>query len=269
MRTYLFFNLLWSLSLLSSPAIGQTVWNNLPLTGANAKIIPAAAPSRFHLSFTGAFLLGGVSPQNIDVAKFQNAAVSPGTFEQLFEKLGGEFFMGSPSGQPGPAIELSGQTQMMPGLRVGLRLGKRFEICAGSQYFQSKWSGEFPVLVFPHFNQEQPQPKTLQGHANASVSGILANIETAFFLTNGAVQPYLKAGIRGQFSMQHEQGADIAGVSLPIEAAPTKTRFSPFGSAGVRGCFLKNVFAEAGFSFGELPNGDYQPALELGIGLRL
>lgn len=256
--------LLWAMN--TFPASGQTVWNQLLLTGASAKIITTAKPPRFNISLIGTFPLGGIASQNIEFAAFQNAAFSPEIMGQLFEKFGGPFFVGEPSTSKQQTLEMSGQTQAMPGLRLGLRLGNRFELRAGGQYFQSKWSGEFPVFVLPHQQEYPTPPKTLQGSLNASASGVFAETDLAFFFANGAVRPFVKGGVRGQFALQNSSGASIEGVALPLEISPVETAFSPFGGAGLRVSFLKNGFVEAGCSFGKLPDGDYKPSLEVGVG---
>lgn len=254
--------LLWAAAL---PIFGQTVWNQLPLTGANAKIITLVRQPKFNIVFTGGFTLGDVSPQKIEFFQLQNAAFRPETAEQLFEKLIGQFFIGDPSNQK-QNLEMTGRTQVMLGLRLGLRLGKRFELRAGGQYFKTKWSGEFTVFVLPHFPQEPTQPKTLQGNAKASASGFLAETNLAFFFTDGAVRPYMEVGVRGQFPTQNSSEADIAGVLFPLEVKSVATKFSPFGGAGLRWHFLKNGFLEAGATFGKLPGGNFQSALEAGVG---
>lgn len=268
MKKSLFFHILMSAILLPlafSSLYGQAVWNNLPLTGAEAKIIAGAKSPRFSASLTYNFSLGSVSSQNIPVADVQSAAFTPGAVEQLFEQLGGQFFIGNPSGQPSESVEMSGQMQAMPGLRLGVRAGSRFEIRAGAQHFKSEWSGEFPVFVVANFPHEPSQPKTLQGSANASASGMLLDVETVFFVGGrGVVRPYVKGGARGQFPLQSESAAEIAGVSLPLEIEPMATEFSPFGGAGARLNFLKNAFVEAGLTYAKSA-GRY--SAEVGVGL--
>lgn len=253
------------LLLVVSSLCAQSIWNNIPLVGAEAKIVPTGKSPRFNVSFTSNFPLGGVPSQNVPFANLQKAAFTPGTFEQLFERLGGEFFIGNPSGQPSQSVEMSGTTSAMPGLRLGVRVGKRFEIRAGGQYFQTKWSGTVPVLVMPPFPHDPPQPKTLQGTLSAASSGILAEADLAFFFTEGRVRPYMRGGVRGQFPMQGESGAEIAGVALPLEIEPLATEFSPFGGAGLRWNVAKNIFVEAGASYGKV-SGNFVPSAEFGIG---
>jgi len=268
MKNFFLFNICLTALFLTAAlsVIAQTPWNHLLLTGANAKIIPAIHQPRINIGLTGAFPLGSVADQNIEFAALQNAAFAPGTFEQLFEKLGGEFFIGNPSSQPTQTVGLTGRTQAMPGLRLGVRLGNRFELRAAAQHFRAEWSGEFPVFVFPQFSQDYAQPKTLMGRVNASLSAILLDVGGAFFIGNGAIKPYLEGGVRGLLPTQTESGAEIAGVSLPLETEQAGTSFSPFGGAGLRCVFLKNGFVEAGCSFGKLSGGDYQPVVGVGVG---
>ena len=248
------------------PTVGQTPWSHLPLTGANAKIIPAVHQPRINIGLTGGFSPGGVADQNIEFVALQNAAFAPGTFEQLFEKLGGEFFIGNPPSQPAQTVGLTGRAQAMPGLRLGVRLGSRFELRAAAQHFRAEWSGEFPVLVLPQFSQDYQQPKTLMGNVSTSLSAVLVDIGGAFYIGNGVIKPFLEGGARGQFPMQTESSAEIAGVSLPLETEQAGTSFSPFGGAGLQCVFLKNGFVEAGCSFGKLSGGDYQPVVGIGVG---
>lgn len=266
MKKILFINaLIWATIL---PSFGQTVWNRIPLTGSEAKIISVVRQPRFNVNFTGTFPVGNVAPQNVQLSSLQNAAHAPEMIEQLFEKLGGEFFIGNLSGQQQQSIEMNGSMSAMPGLGLGMRLDRRFEIRTGLEQFRSEWSGQFPVTVFPHEQGQSVPPKTLQGNVHASASGFLLNIETAFFITAGNVRPYVSGGVRGQFPIQTDSGAEIAGVSLPLSIEPVGTSFSPYAGAGVQWNFWKNAFLDAGCTFGQLPGGGYRPAGAVGIGWR-
>jgi hypothetical protein len=264
MKKILFINvLIWAAML---PIFSQAVWNRIPLTGTEAKIISIARQPGFNVSLNVTFPLGDVSPQNIQLTTLQNAAYSPETMGQLFEKLGGQFFLGSPSGQEQQTVEMSGQMSALPGVGLGMRLGKRFELRAGFEQFRSEWSGQFPVMVFPHEQGQPVPPKTLQGSIHALASGVLLNIETAFFFTGGSLRPYLSGGVRGQFPIHTDSGAEIAGVSLPLEIEVVGTSFSPYAGAGLQWNFWKNAFLKAECTFGQLPGGAYSPAAGAGVG---
>jgi hypothetical protein len=266
MKKILFINALMLAAML--PAFSQSAWSRIPLTGAQAKILTTANTPKFSISLSAAFPLSGISTQNLEIAALQNAAFAPGTVEQLFEKLGGEFTLYNPSSQKQETIEMSGKTSPMPSLRLGFLLGNRFEIRASGQYFKSEWTGEFPVFVAANFPHQPSQSKTLQGSANASASGMLLDVESVFFIAGrGVVQPYMKGGLRGQFLQQSESGAEIAGVSLPLEIEPLTTEFSPFGGAGARWNFSKNASLEAGISYAKSA-GRYSGELNAGLGWR-
>lgn len=264
-----------ALTLIPTTAIAQEqhpvrlsppIWESISIAGRNAKVLPSASRPRFHVAVIGNLPFGRNAPQRVGLLDVQAAAHAPGTAEQVLQKLGGEFFIGDISGQTAQFFEMSSKTQAMPGLRLALRLGRRFEVHAAGQYFRTEWSGKFPVVVFPH-QQDPPQPpQTLQGTLQSSASGILAEADLAFFLTNGRVRPYLKTGAQGIFPTRNKRAADIVGVALPVEIKPVDTEFSPFGGAGLRVSFLKNGFVEAGASYGKVPGGDYAASVEVGLG---
>lgn len=246
--------------------LGQVTWNQLPLTGAEAKIISAVRQPRFNINLIISFPQGDVAPQNIAIPALQQAAFAPETAVQLFEKLGGEFMIGFTSGPQEQTVALPGRIQISPGLQAGVRIGRRFEVRVSAQHFQSEWSGVFPVVVIP-FQQEHPlPPKTLQGSMNTSVSAIGGNLGTAFFVTRGTIRPYISAGIRGIFPVQTHSGAEIAGVALPLKIDTGEASFSLAGGAGVRWNFWKNAFFDAGWSIAELPDGDYHQVAGASVG---
>ena len=206
--------------------------------------VSAAMPGLpgFSVSLFGGLPLGNIAPQNIQLANLQSTVFAPGTMEQLFEQLQGEFFIGSLSGQSAENFEMHGTAQAMPGLRLGHRLGNRLELRAGGHYFQTKWSGNFPVVVFPFEQHPSQPPKTLQGSLSASSSGILAEADLAYFFTSGTIRPFVHAGVRGQFPTQNESGATLAGVPIPLKTAPLGNSYSAVGGVGRRVGFLKNGF---------------------------
>ncbi|MDO8365146.1 MAG: hypothetical protein Q7T20_00010 [Saprospiraceae bacterium] len=244
-------------------------WERISLDGANFKVLPTA-PSmpRFHIGLIGSLPLGDINTQSVPMTGLQSAAYAPGTIEQLFEQMQGEFYIGSLSGQSAQNFEMHGTTQAMPGLRLGHRLGNRLELRAGGHYFQSKWSGTFPVVVFSKQQDPPIPPQTLQGSLSASSSGILAEADLAYFFTSGTIRPFVHAGTRGQFPTQNESGATLAGVDLPLETTPLGTAFSPFGGAGMRVSFWENGFIEANTTFGKAPGGDFVPSVGLSVGWR-
>ncbi len=246
---------------------GAGNWESISLAGANFKVLPTTAPlPRFRISLSGSLPFGDINTQSVPLTSLQAVVYAPGIIETLFEQMHGEFFIGDLTGPKAQAFEMSGTTQAMPGLRLGLRLGNRLELRAGGHYFQSKWSGNFPVVVLSEQQHPSQPPKTLQGNLSASSSGILADADLAYFFTNRTVRPFVQGGIRGQFPTQNNSGATLAGMALPLETTPVGTAFSPFGGAGIRVSILKNGFVEGRAIYAKVPGGDFVPSIALGLG---
>jgi hypothetical protein len=220
-----------------------------------------------HLPFcaTAGFSAPIGNPDNyiIPTLAIENSAFAPGTFEQIFERLDAEFLIGTPSGEKLPEYEMAGRSEIAPALRLGARLGNRFELRAGGQYFRSKWTGFFPVTVFPTHSNPQ---ETIQGTLSAFSSGVIAETDLACFLTKGIVRPFISLGVRGQFPLKNETAATIADVPLALETKPVSTGFSPFGGAGIRVAFLKNGILDAGATYAKIPGGGYIPSVQMGLG---
>ena len=260
-KSLLFHILADTLSIFSwIPASGQ--WSLLDLSSPQAKI-PASRNSSFSVCFTTGFPLGSGPSTRVDLLAIQNAANTPGTREQLFEKLGGAFFIGSFSGQKSPEITLAGQAHPMPGVQLGFRPGRRLECQAGIRYFRSEWSGEFPVSVIPFGNSK---PETITGTAHASAVGMSVEAGGAFFISKGSVQPMIKGGVRGLFTIRAESEMTVSGVVIPLALRPAGTSLSPYAGAGVRVNMGSRILLDTVVSWGKLPGGDYSAALGLGFG---
>lgn len=219
----------------------------------------------FVVSLTGSVPFGDLNPQTVGLPELQGVLFAPSLFPQLMERLGGEFYPGSITGETAVNYTLEGRASFSPGLRIGLGIGERFEIRAQGQRFQNEWSGRFPVTVFPF---EGSAPYTLQGSLNGSTQGFIAESDLTFFLSTGTVQPYLKAGGRGFFHTENRRWAAVGGMDLPLEAPATTSTYSAFGGGGVRIGFLSNGFVELGATYGKVPGAGYLPALDFAAGWR-
>ena len=153
--------------------------------------------------------------------------------------------------------------QVMPGVRLGVGLGRRFECRAGVQYFQSDWTGTFPVLVF---QEGSTQPRPLEGHVSAKASGLLSEAEMACFFSSGAVKPFVKLGGRVQIPLQNSSEGSVAGATFPVELQKVEMNLAPFGGMGARIGIGKQGYTDFAGTFGKLPGTGYGPALELAFG---
>lgn len=264
MKKLLVFNILAGtlFLFLRTPVSGQ--WNSLNLSGPQAKI-RSSGPALFSLHVTTDFPIGPGSSAPVDLPAVQTAASSPGLHEQLFEKLGGEFFVGPVSGQQGAVLTLTGRASPMPGIQLGFRISRRFECQAGVRHFRSQWSGEFPVSVLP---VDHSKPKTEKGMANTSASGLSAEAGGAFFITTGNVRPMIRGGVRALVNIQSESEISIGGIPVPVDWKTARSSVSLYAGAGIRLNLGKHLLLEALLSWAELPGGDHSVVPGLGFGWR-
>lgn len=248
------------------PTFGQSVWDNILLADNDAKIISGFQRPHFGIALTSNVSFVSTASQYFGIEQIKQAAFSPGTAEQLFEKIGGEFFIGNFSDPSAQNVKLSGAANLTPGLRLDIDVGRRVEFRTGIQYYKARWSGTFPVFVLPHFQSDPTQPQYFQGVVNASLSAVLLDMEAVFFVAMGKFRPYAKAGIRRGFSVENSIRAELAGVPLSLEFNILESKFSAFAGSGLRWLFGKKLFLESGFSFGKRPGDGYQLAAEANFG---
>jgi len=229
-----------------------------PSTPQDQMIYFTAAPSVL-------YPLSNPDARTMEFNALQEAVFAPEVFGALFERLQGEFVLGNMLSTQNQPILLEGSSQIMPGIRLALGLGRRIEVQTGVQYFTARWSGYFPVTVFPF---ESTQPQVIQGNLYAAASGILAEADAAWFLTGGAFQPFVKAGARAQIPTQNSSGGDLAGVSIPVEMPGLALSVAPFGGLGARVGLGARGYADLTGTYGKIPGGGYAPALDVSVGLK-
>lgn len=200
---------------------------------------------------------------NVEWNALQQAVFAPEVHGILLEKLQEEFLISNISSTPRPHTQLGGSVTLMPGIRLGADFGKRFEVQTSAYYFKTRWSGTFPLTVL---SQERAQPQVVEGNLYAAASGVLAEADLTCFLTNGRIQPFLKAGARAQIPTHNSSGGDVAGVSLPVDIQTIETGFSPYGGFGARLRLGRNGVADLAGTYGQLPGSGYAPALALSTG---
>lgn len=246
-------------------ASGQIPWNRVDLSSSQSKIITSKAP-KTSVRFSVGFPVGDIPDAGTNMEALQQAAFAPGIHEQLFEQLSGEFIIGNPSGQQGHTVQQPGKLNIMPGLQVGRRVGRRLDIHANAQYYKAEWSGTFPVTVFP---QDHPAPNPLNGTIVTSTSGLIIELGTSLFITRGAVQPYVKAGMRSLTPLDQDVSASIHGIVFSPKTTQMKQSFSPYGGAGLQVRLGKRVFADIEGAYGKMPGGRLATSLNAGIGWHL
>ena len=220
--------------------------------------------------FTGTCSFGRPEALSADPSALMAALYAPGTAEILFETLAGKYFLGNVSGPLQSPVRLTGNYRFSPGLQAGLLLSNdRWEARIGANYYRLEWEGSFPVTVFPHqSNEPNSLPRIVDGRLNATSSGVMAEAELVWYMTGGAVRPYLHGGVSVPVFSHRENKAELAGVPLEIGIKIERPSVSPFAGAGLQWAVGNYWLLNAGVSLGAMPQGDVRPALQFGAGLQ-
>lgn len=195
------------------------------ITGASYKVLPVTNRSKTMLGLSGRI----TTPQNPDRRLFtpenmarteQSLYQQPALREQLFERLGGEFWFGTPS-QPGAFTDTHTTMHRSMGLQLTLPLGRRWAIQAGVSKGHHTATAIFPVTVFGHQNG---QTKQEQGNLRTEMTGIHINSGGRFYLSgSGMLRPFAGAGLEYSRYKSSDFEAGLAGVSWAFGAPVTET----------------------------------------------
>lgn len=240
----------------------QHPWDRIDLIGETAKVIQFHP--RFTLEIAGIFPLKRPAELQIDPVKLNQELTDPAVFEQLLEKLGGEYVVGELSGPTTTPFRITGRIQPMPGLKAGMRMGKSWELQTGISLFRVNWSGEFPVSVYP-INGDPPFIE--YGKLTATSEGLVGDLSVTRFLTRTSFQPFARAGIRGQFPTDHRSHASVRGVRVNRQGSPVARSVRPFGSIGIRFIPAPHFLIDICTSFSRLPGMTQAWSAEIASGL--
>lgn len=241
---------------------GQSPWDRIPLTGGGAKVIHFNP--RYAVEINGIFPLKRADDLQIDVPSTQEIFNDPEVFEKLFERLGGEFFIGELSGPSTEPIKLKGRLQPMPGLKAGFRMGKRWEWQTGISLFRVNWSGDFPLTFYP---ANGDPPFSEQANMTATSEGLVADLALATFLTRTPFRPFVRLGARGQFPIDQRSRMHIRDVSIDRGGKPVEQLILPFGGIGLRFIPTPHFLIDLGSSFSQLPGMKWTWSAEFSSGI--
>lgn len=241
---------------------GQSPWDRIPLTGGGAKVIHFNP--QYAIEINGIFPLKRADDLQINVPSTQEILNDPEVFEKLFERLGGEFFIGELSGPSTEPIKLKGRLQPMPGLKAGFRMGNRWEWQTGFSLFRVHWSGDFPLTVYPA-NGDPPYIE--QANMTATSEGLVADLALAAFLTRTPFRPFIRMGARGQFPIDQRSRIHIRDVSIDRMGKPVKQLIRPFGGIGLRFIPTSHFLIDLASSFSQLPGMKWAWSAEISSGI--
>ncbi|MBI5913923.1 MAG: hypothetical protein HY842_00980 [Bacteroidetes bacterium] len=229
----------------------RLVFQPITLTGDSWKILPDVFQPRWQVAVTGSYFLNNpVEAQTFDgggLGNIQQVVYSnPALFGQLFEALGGEFFIGNPSGHTGQGGFSQEQSPSL-GLAIALRLAPRLQVEGGAALSRSEVGADFPVAVF---SQQHGQPQTLQGSLNTELEHLRAQLGGTWFFGKSTFQPFLGAGFQFSKTAASTTQASMADVRFPVGEQRSVSALGAYGTAGVEVHPAFPLFFKAAFQVG-------------------
>lgn len=216
----------------------------------------------------GGVMLGLNKPDalQMDGVYLQELLNSPSVYEQLFEKLGGEFYLGDLSGEPLGNLSLTGRLRPMPGLSGGIKIGPSFEFMTGIHLFTVEWKSNLPITVLP---SDGSSPVLHEAELFQSSKGTLLNASLKAFLMPTRLRPYFEVGGRAQMVVKHLAEIRVNGGEVVFIEEAFDHEFSPFAAFGLRADVYKRFYGDVVLSFGKLPGVEWTPALGFSFGFWL
>lgn len=202
----------------------------------------------------------------VDQVTVMNFMTAPGTYEQIFDHLGGTFYVGPPDPPILSAITLSSDYLLIPGIGLTYRHSRFIESFFRFHYYQTKFSSRFPITVSP----QDPigNPYTVTGGLDVRTQGLIADVGLVALLTPGKIRPMVRSGVRAQLAIDHESNLYVHDLTYSWPSKADKNVFLPYAGAGIRFEFGRNICLDAGLNFGYLPALKWRVHGDVGIGVR-
>lgn len=159
----------------------------------------------------------------------QSLFSNPALLEQLFEKLGGEFFIGSFSA-PGTLGDFRQEEDLYKGISAGIRLSPHWQLEGALGLYQSRITTGFPVTAF---QPETPEPYSFSGQLSTELRNTEASLGASYFLCTGTVRPFAGLGLHFSGAKPGETEATIEGITFPLETVATFHSFGPYLTGGI------------------------------------
>lgn len=153
----------------------------------------------------------------------------PALLEQLFEKLGGEFFIGTFSA-PASLEDFRQERGLYKGISGGLLLSPRWQVEGSLGFHQSRITARFPLTAF---SPETYEPYSLEGKVSTETTYTEAGLGAAYNFAAGAVRPFAGLGLHYSGARPGVTQAHIAGVAIDMEQQEAFHAFGPYLSGGL------------------------------------
>ena len=170
-----------------------------------------------------AFDGGGIDPLR------QSLYSDPALMEHLFEKLGGEFLIGSYS-KPATLDGFHCERSIYKGFSGGVQLSPQWQLDGSAGFNKSHITASFPMTAF---QSETPEPYSFNGQLRTELRHTVASLGASYFLCTGAFRPFAGLGLHFSAVKPGVTAASIEGVSFPLETHEAYHSFGPYLAGGI------------------------------------
>ncbi len=244
------------------------------LTGPGYKLYSPPRAQVYLLPEAGAIYSKGDGLSSYDGGGIEQLHQSiysdPALLEQLFNKLGGEFFIGTFSA-PATLGDFRQERGLYKGISGGLLLSPRWQVEGSLGFHQSRITARFPLTAF---SPETYEPYSLEGKVSTETRHTEAGLGAAYNFAAGALRPFAGLGLHYSAARPGATQAHIAGVAIDMEQQEAFHAFSPYLSGGLSwkaaGPLLLRVSGKA-FAAKSAPSekNSLRGMLAIGLGLLL
>ncbi|MCB0706108.1 MAG: outer membrane beta-barrel protein [Saprospiraceae bacterium] len=234
-------------------------------------------PHRFTVELFGGIIFtpneGTVWPLSQQLGDLEKQIFTdPGTFEKLFESLGGEFFLGDFSEAPKP-LNPQATTSWIWGFGSNYSITPNFSVAGSLHFAHHELHAVFPVTIFNSTNGEM---QSTMGQLNARVATMRGRIGGQYTLGQGLVRPFAGVGIQYTRAAVQDVNALLSGVPFDSELEVLTKSLGAYGTAGIEVHPTKLIsFRVSAFTGSEkMETGSKQletvwaPGLSIGAGLK-
>lgn len=181
-------------------------------------------------------------------------------FLRLFEKLGGEFFIGTFSA-PGRFTNNRFQAPQFIGVDGKLLFQEHFVFAAGIAKGRSSVSSEFPVTII---GLEDGTSRSINGQLLKNTDLYNSYVQMQYILFLGYLQAVMGTGVDFQYSSASTIDAVIGAERFEVERQDSKSTIYPRVDLGLRFKLNERLMIEA-----NIKSRKIEQRLELGAGLGL
>lgn len=225
---------LFFVSIFYFTAFGQNSLSTIYLPGPGSKMAPVENEKRFSVMPEFGYLFphqSGIESYNgggMDGLKHKIYS-QPQLLEQLFEKLGGEFVLGSLSGVAEiENFQQNGSNYF--GISGAYRLNNYLATAIHFSAYKTQVTAEFPFLVFDEMTFE---PVTRKGDLSTDLQNHVLQLSGNYYPIQGNIQPFAGVGVIYSSTKVSETKAQIGGVAFDLSENPAMNSLGVSFNAGL------------------------------------